>query len=417
LNESQNQTNVGTFLYRFGGEIRGSLFNRLGFYSKVTNGSYSGNKKLAQSFGSLSYNYKLNNETGSEIGDNFFDETESFLTLDYDYIKFKIGNDRKLLGNGAHKIFLSNNAPRMEYLELNIKYKSILFSSFHGKLLGAKLHKFENPMSNYTEIFDKYLVYHRLQIAPTNHLSLGLGEMVIYANRNIDFSYLNPFNFYKSSEHINQDRDNSMLFFDLQNNSFNGLKLYATVLLDDLDFGKIGTGWYGNKTLMNFGFYSNLLYKYLPLDFELQYIRIEPYVFAHRLQKNNFTNLNFNLGTTLQPNTGAGIVKLYYRPFHRVNVELSFMYAEHGANSYNEKGELIYNNGGNILEGHRAEDSDKVYFLDGEREIFREITFITTYEPKKNIILSLYANYLNNLLAASQFQEKLFINFALNIKF
>ncbi len=417
LNESQNQTNVRTFLYRFGGEIRGSLFNRLGFYSKVTNGSYSGNKKLAQSFGSLSYNYKLNNETGSEIGDNFFDETESFLTLDYDYIKFKIGNDRKLLGNGAHKIFLSNNAPRMEYLELNIKYKSILFSSFHGKLLGAKLHKFENPMSNYTEIFDKYLVYHRLQIAPTNHLSLGLGEMVIYANRNIDFSYLNPFNFYKSSEHINQDRDNSMLFFDLQNNSFNGLKLYATVLLDDLDFGKIGTGWYGNKTLMNFGFYSNLLYKYLPLDFELQYIRIEPYVFAHRLQKNNFTNLNFNLGTTLQPNTGAGIVKLYYRPFHRVNVELSFMYAEHGSNSYNEKGELIYNNGGNILEGHRAEDSDKVYFLDGEREIFREITFITTYEPKKNIILSLYANYLNNLLAASQFQEKLFINFALNIKF
>jgi hypothetical protein len=93
------------------------------------------------------------------------------------------------------------------------------------------------------------------------------------------------------------------------------------------------------------------------------------------------------------------------------------MYAEHGSNSYNEKGELIYNNGGNILEGHRAEDSDKVYFLDGEREIFREITFITTYEPKKNIILSLYANYLNNLLAASQFQEKLFINFALNIKF
>ena len=233
----------------------------------------------------------------------------------------------------------------------------------------------------------------------------------------MDFSYLNPFNFYKSSEHLNQDRDNSMLFFDFYNKSIKGLKLFTTILLDDIDFGKIGTGWYGNKTLMNFGLYSNLLYKYLPVDFELQYIRIEPYVFSHRLPQNNFTNFNFNIGSTLQPNTGAAIIKLYYRPYYRINMSLSFMYAEHGANIYDDNKNLAVNYGGNILEGHRVGDSEKVYFLDGKREVFRKISLATTYEPKKNIILSLYANYSNNLLAASQFQEKVFINFALNIKF
>ncbi len=417
LNENQNQTVRGAFLYRFGGEIRGSLFDRLGFYAKVTNGSYSGNKDLAKSFGSLSYNYKLNNETGSKIGDNFFDETESFLTLDYDYARIKIGNDRKFIGYGSHKILLSDNAPRMEYLEFNLKYKAISFSSFHGKLLGARLHRFEDPIKNYTEIFDKYLAYHRLQINPNKHFNFGVGEIIVYANRNMDFSYLNPFNFYKSSEHLNQDRDNSMLFFDFYNKSIKGLKLFTTILLDDIDFGKIGTGWYGNKTLMNFGLYSNLLYKYLPVDFELQYIRIEPYVFSHRLPQNNFTNFNFNIGSTLQPNTGAAIIKLYYRPYYRINMSLSFMYAEHGANIYDNNKNLEVNYGGNILEGHRVSDSEKVYFLDGKREVFRKISLTTTYEPKKNIILSLYANYSNNLLATSQFQEKVFINFALNIKF
>ncbi len=410
LTKNSSGYKSNAFLYRFGGEIRGSLFNRLGFYAKTTNGSYSGSKQLAQSFGSLKYNYKINNPTGSEIGDNFFDETEAFLTLDYNYVKLKIGNDRKIIGHGAHKIFLSNNAPRMEYVEFDLNYKSLSFSYIQGKILGL-LTKPNSP------VFDKYFVYHRLQYNPSKHFNLGLGEMLIYANRNIDFSYLNPFNFYKSSEHLNQDRDNSYLFLDFQNNSIKAFKFYSTFLIDDIDFGKIGTGWYGNKTVMNFGVYSSIFYNYLPLDFELQYLKIEPYVFAHRLEKNNFTSLTYNLGTSFQPNTSAGIIKIYYRPFYRVNMSLAFTYAVHGANKYDKDGKLIANYGGNILQGFRIGDSQKVFLLDGEKEIIREISLTTTYEPKRDIILSLNANFLNNKLAASQKREELFFNLALYLKF
>ncbi len=410
LSQNKSAYSNHSFLYRFGGEFRGSLFDKIGFYAKALNGSYSGSKKLAQGFGSLKYNYKINNPTGSEIGDNFFDETESFLTLDYNYVKLKIGNDRKLIGHGAHKIILSNNAPRPEYIEFDLHYKSLSFSYFQGKLLGL-LTKPDLP------VFDKYFVYHRLQFNPSKHFNLGLGEMLIYANRNIDLSYLNPFNFFKSSEHLNQDRDNSYLFIDFQNNSVNGFKFYTTFLIDDIDFGKIGTGWYGNKTVMNFGVYSSIFYNYLPLDFELQYIKIEPYVFAHRLGKNNFTSLNYNLGTTFQPNTSAGIIKIYYRPFYRVNMSFSFTYAVHGDNEYDEDGKLITNYGGNILQGFRIGDSQKVFFLEGRKEIIKKISLTTTYEPKRDIILSLNANYTNNKLAASQNTGELFINLSLYLKF
>ncbi len=417
LNEYNSNENRNSFLYKFGGEIRGSLFNKIGFYAKVTNGSFGGNKNLITKFHSLKYNYKINNETGSKIGDNFFDETEAFFTLDYDYAKIKIGNDRNIIGYGAHKIFLSNNAPRMDYLALNLEYESLQFTFMHGKLLGLKFHKFDNSLKNYTEVFDKYFVYHRLQISPFKNFVFGLGEMLIYANRNMDFSYLNPFNFYKSAEHLNQDRDNSMMFLDFQNNSFPRLKLYATLLLDDLDFGKIGTGWYGNKTLWNVGIYSNLLYKYLPLDFELQYIRIEPYVFTHRIASNNFTSLNYSLGATLPPNSSNVIFNIYYRPYYRINMNLKFIYSKHAGNLYNANGNLIKNYGGNISDGHRLGDSEKIHFLEGIKETTRIISFFTDYEPKKNIILSLNANYTNKLLSTSQFNERLFINLALKLKF
>lgn len=414
-NENDPNFNSNSLLYRFGGEIRGSLFNRLGYSAKTTNGSFTGNKNLAQSFGSLKFNYKFTTITGSEIGESFFDETESFLFLDYNYVNLKIGNDRKLVGYGAHKLFLGDIAPRMEYLQLNLNYKSIHFSSFHSKLLGSNQSGYNSEYGSINSFTDKYLAYHRINFALSKHFNFSLGEMIVYSRRNLDISYLNPFNFYKSSEHANQDRDNSMLFLDFQNNSLDGLKIFSSLLIDDIDFGKIGTGWYGNQTLLNIGVFSSLLYKYVPIDFELQYIRIDPFVYSHRIPDNNYTNLNFNIATNLQPNTSAAVLNIFYRPTHRININFGLTYAMHGANEIDENGKIV-NYGGDLLNGYRIGDKEEVYFLDGEKEIFRNIKMKTTYEPIKNWTFALDINYFNNSLARSQFEKYFYTNFSLYTK-
>ncbi|MCB0753487.1 MAG: hypothetical protein KDC52_18590, partial [Ignavibacteriae bacterium] len=50
LNQSTDNKNQSSILYRFGGEIRGSLLDKVGFYVNTTNGSFSGDKDLARSF-------------------------------------------------------------------------------------------------------------------------------------------------------------------------------------------------------------------------------------------------------------------------------------------------------------------------------------------------------------------------------
>lgn len=411
-NYNANSINNST-IYRFGGKIRGTFHNKIGFEITATNGSFLGSKTLAQNFSSLKYNYKFNNTTTSKVGAAFFDETSAFLAFENKFLELKIGNDRKIIGHGFNKSILSNSPPRMEYLSLALKYNLLNFTFFHGKLLGNQSLIVDSLQGNFNKVSDKYLAYHRIGLNFSRNAHFGIGEMIIYANRNIDFSYLNPINFYKSAEHANQDRDNSFLFLDFINNTIEGLKIYSTILIDDIDFGKIGRGWYGNQSLISVGFYSALFYEIMPLDVEFQYTKIDPYVFTHRISDNNFTNKGFNLGSELSPNSSSSLLLLYFRPHYRINLTLGMRYTLHGANVLNSKGELVTNYGGNILVGHRPFDSEEVYFLQGDREVFREYILNVQYEPIKDWSILLNVKYLNNTLARSQSSKELFTTFSI----
>lgn len=317
IRDTENDLISSAILYRFGGEIRGSLFGNIGFGISATNGSFSGNKTLAGNYSSLKYNYKFHQENVDNTGDNYFDETSAFAAYQNKYIKLKIGNDRINIGHGSHKVLLSSNAPRMDYLNLEATYKSLNFSYFHGKLLGNLKEEYDSIQGSINKVSDKFLAYHRLGLNLSPLFNFGIGEIIIYSNRNIDFSYLNPLSFYKSAEHSNQDRDNSMLFLDFKSIPIEGLKLYSTFLIDDIDFGKLGRGWYGNQTLLSLGLYTTFLYNYLPLDIELQYIKIDPYVYTHRILDNNFTNLGYTIGSKFQPNSSTISLSFSYRPHYR----------------------------------------------------------------------------------------------------
>ncbi|MBZ0178232.1 MAG: hypothetical protein K8F36_02990 [Melioribacteraceae bacterium] len=383
-NLDENKTST---LFNFGGILRGSFLDNFGFFIKATNGSYFGDKDLARTYEGLRYNYKLT-RFQEGIGNEYYDETEGYFAVDYDFIRFKIGRDRVRLGQGIIKTVLSDNSPPMDYLHLGFKYKAFTFSHYHGKLLGSDSLYIDPVQEGIKTVADKYFVYHRFGVKISNHLSLGVGEVIIYANRNMDLSYLNPFNFYKSIEHINQDRDNSLLFFDISNNSISGLKLYATLLIDDINFGQLGTKWYGNQTVLEAGASTSLFYNYVPIDAAFQFIRVDPYVYTHRIKENNYSSLGFPLVGTIQPNSSNFIFKLDYFPLNRLDVSFKYVHTIHGANEYDTEGNLLVNHGGEFEVGHRVGDSENAGHLDGILEYSNSFELGLRYEPIKNIVIS-----------------------------
>jgi len=409
---------AGSTIFNFGGKVRGSLFNKVGFYIKGTNGTYGGNRKLAINTGSRRYNYKSHHSvTSSNLGKDFFDETEGYLMADFNNLDVEIGRNRKTLGYGPVKYLLSDNSPVMDYLSFNLNYKIFNFTYFHGKLLGIPRTISDSSQGSINIVPDKFMVYHRIGLNFSKHLQLGLGEIIIYANRSIDLSYLNPFAFYKSVEHANQDRDNSMLFFDFANNSIEGLKFYSTIMLDDIDFGKLGTGWYGNQMLFNLGLYSVNFYEYIPLEISLQYLRIDPYVFTHRILESNYTNLGFGLGADIPPNSETYILSFKYYFTYRLSGSMKFEYTLHGANEEDKNNNVTVNHGGDISVGHRTPDSETVHFLEGLREVFRNFIFELKYEPINNILFNFSVIYTHRNLKYSQIQKNWISNFNLSLQF
>ncbi len=400
LNSASLKTSA--FLPSIGGEIRGTFLNKFGFLIKGTNGFVMGSKVAAAARKDLSYNYKLF-ETEDE---KFFDETEGYITADFDLIRFKFGRDRMKIGYGNIKSFLDDNSPLFDYLSFNLKYKFFSFSFFHGKLLGNASVEIDSLSGSTNLIEEKYFGYHRIGFNISSDIDFGLGEMIVYGDRPLDFSYLNPFSFYKTIEHSNRDRDNAMLFLDFNNNSLKGLKLFFSLLIDDIKFQKIGTGWYGNQTAFNAGFKSYNFYPLLPLDIHFEYLRVEPYTFTHRLSRNSFTNFGYNLGSFLHPNSELFFLQINYRFSHRLDFSAGWTYVIHGANPKNSDGSVKENVGGDILFGHRVFDSEETEFLNGDMEYYRRLSVSLTFEPVNQYFITLRViNFNDSLQLENSFKE------------
>ena len=410
-NDIRNDYRSSAFLGIVGGEIRGTILDKFGFFIKGTDGNVFGDRDAAYLKSDLRYNYKLN-ENPSET---FFDETEGYITADFNLIRFKYGRDRMNIGYGPDKMILGNSTPLFDYLGMNIKYKFFSYSFFHGQLLGRESYAQDTVTGGVHVIESKYMAYHRIAFDISKHLNLGVGEVIIYGERPLDLSYLNPFSFYKSVEHSNRDRDNAMLFFDINNKSIEGLKLYASLLVDDITFGKLGTGWWGNQTILDAGINSELFYKFLPLGIKLQYTKIDPYVYTHRLIRNNFTSYGYNLSSFTEPNSELFLTEINYRFNHRFELSLLFNYKIHGANPLAADGSVLQNVGGDINLGHRTFDSEHVTFLDGYKEYSRYYSLAMIYEPVNQYFITLNLNYINETLQTIN-SEMFNIIFSLSMK-
>jgi hypothetical protein len=135
-------------------------------------------------------------------------------------------------------------------------------------------------------------------------------------------------------------------------------------------------------------------------------MRIDPYVYTHRIADNNYTSQGFQLSSPYQPNSSLFDIGLNYYPHYRLNVKFNFLYSKHGANLLDEKGELKINYGGDIDYGIRSGDPQYVSFLQGAPEYFRRYTLSARFEPVNNYFLLLDLVYTNNSLQGSIKEHK-----------
>jgi hypothetical protein len=368
------------WLGQVGGRFRGTIASNFGYGLQATNGTSLGNLDLARADRVLRQN--------SNFGDwknDFFDFTEAYVSARWNWGSASLGKEKTLIGSAAgNKTIVSTNSPAFDAFRLNIHAGNIRFLFLHGFLLADK-----DTIEDFRPFYEpKYLVVHRLEADLFDALRFGVFETVIYSQRQVDFGYLSPVNFYKSAEHASGDRDNPMLGIDLQTLSIPGSQLYGSWTIDDVTFSKWGNGWWGNKFIWQGGATNHSLIPNGMLGVE--YTRIEPYTYTHIFPNNDYTNKGASIGAELAPNSDEWL--LQYRQWigDRVSFALSCQHRRHGANEYDSAGALVHNHGGDFLPRFRAPRDDfKAPFLGGASETQDIVTAGIRYEPLRNYVLDL----------------------------
>ncbi|MCS7074141.1 MAG: hypothetical protein NZ108_06715, partial [Bacteroidia bacterium] len=297
LNKSARTENTFLFRNTRGLSLRGSLWNKVGFYLDLTD-----NQAKYPSF--VIKNFEEQNNRAL-FGEGF---VKQYSRGGYDYLagkgyityspvkqlRIKFGRDRLFLGNGIQSLMLSDHAT--DYFFLNLRTQ-----------LG---NKFEY-MNHFAQLIDyipnkpdvigsqprKYLALHQVTYRPVRQISISLFESVVYASslpngtRNFELQYLNPIIFYRTVEQYIGSPDNSFLGLQWKVNLFRSSQFYGQFVIDDyfVAAARNGKGWWGNKTALQLGMKYIDIFGISNLDLQLEYNQAEPYSYSHYNTSANYS--------------------------------------------------------------------------------------------------------------------------------
>lgn len=372
-----------------GGDLSARLGKHLTFNLRGLNGIFSGAKASITNQRRYNSNYKLMDDPNSA----FYDETEGNVSLTYPGVSFTLARGDLSAGMGRFTPMIRDLYPRSDYFSLNLSYGILNYTFAHGTLLADPSYLSDSITGGIREIPEKFVVFHKAAFNIGDKIKLHFGEMVVYSGRGMDLGYLNPFNFYKTVEHSRIDRDNTALFSAFEAVLPYSSKFFLTLLMDDIDYAKLGSGWWGNQTLLHTGLAVFPVITSIPIEFSLEILQIQPYVFSHRIKRNNFANLSVPVWGEFSPNSMNYLLSSGVWLSDKLQTKLSYMFTLRGLNEYDSAGNLIKNFGANINEGHRSFDSESIGFLDGIRDEMHTLEAEVIYQPANNYFLKLYYKF------------------------
>ena len=371
-------------LGEIGFRVRGTLFDRLGFYLQASNGNLlSGSRQFALMDPVLVANNKFNSDTRG-----FFDISNGYMRYDAGWLSLMVGREQILWGMGyGDRLVLSDNTVPFDFVKLDIRSGNLRYSFVHGSLVGAD--------TNGHTLSSKYIASHRLEFNIGSRLRLGLGEAIVYSRQPPSLALMNPLAFLASTDQsIQLPADNAHkkhIWIDFEIFPVRKLRVNGTLIIDDLDLGTIRNtdvtgndnkfGWQGGVLWQDALSVNNLLVS-------VEYTRIGPFVGAHREIVSTYTNWGLPLGQGLQPNSDEWMLLTEYDLTSRISLSGKFQFQRTGENIVDASGNILFNAGSDLLYG----EGDNVHpnvFLEGVRINRLLATITATWQPVRQYFVEI----------------------------
>jgi hypothetical protein len=386
-----------------GTRIRGTLFNSVGYYLRISNGVRLGGTPEDAVFASHFDPILASTRKFVSEGSKTYDSFEGYLryATSSDWLGLTIGREALKYGTGFidQLIISDNNSAPFDFIKLDLSYKKIRYTFFHSSLVGND--------SSGNQLSSKYMVFHRLEFGPlfNNVMKFSFNEIMLYSNVPLNIAFLNPISFLTSAE-LNtelpgKNSNNSLIALDAQFYPVKKFTFQGTFLIDDLNFKTLGKSDVSSND-NKFGYQAGLSWQdaftVSNLNLIYEYTKIDPFVYSHRENNNYYANWGLPIGHELSPNSDEHAVKLSYSIGSRFNIAFTYKHQRSGENLTDSVGNVLINYGSNILHG----ENDFIMtnkFLNGLRVDRNILIAELTWQPIRQYYFSIKYQYqsINNI--------------------
>lgn len=253
-----------------------------------------------------------------------YSANRNYIATGWDWGSFAIGKDLMSWGYAQDgNVVLSDKAPSFPFLRLDLQPASWLsFNYFHGWLESVQV----DSSRSYTledgrlrRVFrDKYLASHSITLRPFRGFYFSIGESMVYSDR-LELAYLMPLNFYRLTDHLVSNRDNSagdnaqfFVAFSSRDHVPN-THLFLDFFMDDVSVGDI---FNAEKQINSFAWTigaSTTDPGIANLTLSGEYSRVNPFVYQHFIPSATYTSSNYRIGHWIGNNSDSWFGKIHYR--------------------------------------------------------------------------------------------------------
>ena len=257
------------------------------------------------------------------------------------------GKEQYVTGYGLNgNIIYSAKAPSYPYIRLSQQILPWLKFEYTHAFLASRLVDTPNSYrtTNYGvfggqrfKMIPKYMVSHALTFKIRKGLDLMVGESVIYTDK-IQLGYWMPLMFYKawdqyiSGTNLNAGA-NTQLFGQISSrNQIKNTHLYASVLVDEFRPSAIFDPKRSRNQLAFNAGGSITNFPFLPyLTINVDYTRINPFVYQNLLPAQEYTNTGYVIGDWMGNNADRLVYEIKYTPIPRLRLSLRYEKIRKGA--------------------------------------------------------------------------------------
>ena len=331
----------GLLMHRwYGAEIQMDIAHHVSIWGSIRDNSWSGqgiwNSRITQP-------QYLNNLAGVQYKEanygGYFSDSRGGINLYAWWGSIGVQRERITWGDAQHSSnILSAHNPAVPMFTIQLTpCKWFQFDYFHAWLVSNVIDSTYYYEENYKDGVtkrnyrpaNKFMAANMFTFMPCKYIQFGIGNSIVYAERNVQAAYFIPVAFYKSLDHLltkglHTENQNSQAFATITIRPTDHLRLYGSFFIDEFKLSRM------KKSDPQHNLYSYLVgfnwsgWPIKGLALRGEFTRSNIATYEHSIKVLDYTSNSYQMGHYMGSNAQSIWVQLSYRPTRSLRLTLDY---------------------------------------------------------------------------------------------